>query len=233
MTEVANIILLFAGLIPVIVSAIKVEKYYTSFHTGLWNMYGTILTILGFITSENTDYSLIVFGIIIIIFIGFLILLTFIADYADIIRFIGKSSITASSTIFFILLYCTQNWCLSLSFGISTIIAVYLGFNYYFVKKSNIYKGDSHYKYSFQYAKDKRKAEKNLKSMFILSSIYGIFHILLNLGLIALFPNTFLYPILIFILFIFFTVYFIGYAFLFHERSKKISKYYGSPYSNW
>ncbi|MCF2140410.1 MAG: hypothetical protein K9W44_10200 [Candidatus Lokiarchaeota archaeon] len=60
MTDYANIALVIAGLVPITISATKVEKYYTEF-------YGYTLIILGFILDEQIYIELMIIAIFFII----------------------------------------------------------------------------------------------------------------------------------------------------------------------
>ena len=67
------------GLIPSYVSIFVVEKYYTSFWTGFWNLYGLVVTSVG-LGIDGYDFwwlvgSFTFFGIIFIILFGILFLI--------------------------------------------------------------------------------------------------------------------------------------------------------------
>ena len=76
------------GLVPSYVSVFVVEKYYTSFWTGFWNLYGLIVTSVG-LGIDGYDFWWIVglfttFGFIFLVLLVLLILLEL--DERDITR---------------------------------------------------------------------------------------------------------------------------------------------------
>lgn len=62
MENIAELILYFAGLIPVAVSSFNVEKHYVDYYVSLWNFYGTILVILSYIIRESVSVGTILIG---------------------------------------------------------------------------------------------------------------------------------------------------------------------------
>ncbi len=114
------------GFLPLIASVIWVEKYYTNYYTALWNLYGSTLTILGFISSDKAESLIINIGIITIIITIILVGISYIENFSNIVRRFGKSTITLSSTIFFSVLYFTNEIEQSISFFIFSILLFYV-----------------------------------------------------------------------------------------------------------
>lgn len=108
MITIANYGLVILGLIPIIVSSIKVEKYYTNYYTGLWNIYGSILVILGFILDENVNYIILILGLFFIIILLGIGLYSKSVNNPGLIRFFGKGTIQISIVVFFLVLFITN-----------------------------------------------------------------------------------------------------------------------------
>jgi len=86
-------------LIPTVVIAIFVEKYYTAFWTGFWNLFALGVTGISLLISPplhvplyDSFWSFLPWGLVIVGF--FMIVISFF--FAPIARFVGSSHITAS-----------------------------------------------------------------------------------------------------------------------------------------
>ena len=114
------------GLIPIVISAVKVEKYYTSFYIGLWNLYGTIMVILGYIIDFDVSIGLIVFGVISIIVIIVVILISYLNNFPKLIRYAGKSIFSVTLAVFYSALFFCQEYVITTSFAIFTLVLFFL-----------------------------------------------------------------------------------------------------------
>lgn len=126
MADIANYGLIIAGLIPVIVSAIKVEKYYTNYYTGLWNIYGSILIILGFILDENVDQGFLGFGIFSIVLLSLVGFLSSRFNHPEFIRWVGQSTVQCSLDVFFIALFFSHKLYLAICLMIFSLLILYV-----------------------------------------------------------------------------------------------------------
>ena len=189
MLEPANLCLIILGLIPIIISALLVEKYYTSYWIAFWNLYGSTLTILGFITSEGAASTLIIAGWIAIVIIIVLILISYEKEVPKIIRLAGKSVITTSVTVFFATLYFTNVIWLSVSFGIFFLFFLII---------------------SFMIVKEKRFRYPEFLKFQICLIILFILNLAINIPLIIYFAIDQGYALLVFSLIIGFSSFYIG-----------------------
>lgn len=87
--------LFFFGLVPMYVNVFVVEKYYTNFWTGFWNIFGLFETTVGL--SIDTGNPLLVggTGLILLIIIGIIGLILF-ENESELARKAGASWLTSS-----------------------------------------------------------------------------------------------------------------------------------------
>jgi hypothetical protein len=96
MSVSAGDVLLFVfGLVPQYVSVIAVEKHFTNFWTGFWNIYGLIEVVVSLtITSDNP--ILILSGVLTIAILTLVLLISLQPGFASIARSFGASLATTS-----------------------------------------------------------------------------------------------------------------------------------------
>ena len=89
-------ILLFAfGLIPQYVSVFVVEKYYTNFWTGFWNLFGLVEVLIALVLSTESP-KMVPYGAVILVGIMTFLYLTLLEGYQNIARRFGASLATTS-----------------------------------------------------------------------------------------------------------------------------------------
>ncbi|MHA1673807.1 MAG: hypothetical protein ACTSYI_09260 [Promethearchaeota archaeon] len=122
MTDYANMALIFAGLFPLIYSAVKVEKYYTEYYKGLENIFGSTLVILGFILDTDVSWTMQLIGWITILVFWVIFAYSRIKDNPDLIRSLGWSSVQFSIDLFFIVFYFLEKIEFALTFSLFSLI---------------------------------------------------------------------------------------------------------------
>ena len=90
-----SLIIFTLGLIPVYVGAIVVEKYYTAFWTGFWNIYGLIVVTMAAIIGARS-LSDIIIGVAIILCLIIILYHAIEMEESDVVRSIGSSIISSS-----------------------------------------------------------------------------------------------------------------------------------------
>jgi len=126
MFDAANFALLLTGLVPVVVSAVKVEKYYTGYYIGLWNFFGTVLVILGCILDESVDPIVMGWGIFIIVVLTIIALCSKYFQNPHLIRLFGRSTVQCSIVIFFITLNFSNHLYLAIEMSLFTFLLLYI-----------------------------------------------------------------------------------------------------------
>jgi len=180
----------------------KFDTYFTNFWTGFWNLWGLLLVILGYLFDESAQLQFLAWGWIAVGAIIFLLLVSFFVnkDNSNYIRIIGKSIVAIPVTVFFSLLFFSNE---PISSG---VIAVFYFIS--FVVISQIVNSrmkdarDNARTYSFgNYRHNYRSHRRFLLFMSVLNPIinllviYSTFTINLNLlasGLFILFLEMFL-----------------------------------------
>jgi len=94
MGGVDSFLVFILGLIPLYVNMIVVEKYYTAFWTGFWNIYSIIVTCLASLAESPSPSTTIFLSIL--IFLLFIVVYTGLEHDPDIIRVFGSSMVTSS-----------------------------------------------------------------------------------------------------------------------------------------
>ncbi len=95
MSGVPPNIVAFLGLVPLYINAFAVEKHYVRFWTAFWNLYGVLITLIGFSYAAISLESAIVpvFGILIVLTILYLGLAK---GQSNIVRISGSSGTTVA-----------------------------------------------------------------------------------------------------------------------------------------
>lgn len=126
MTVTAGDALLFVfGLIPQYVSVILVEKHYTNFWTGFWNIYGLIQVVASLVLSTG-DVTLVVLGILVILILLLVLWLSTQPDLAGIARSFGASLTTTSVSWGMLSWFLSANFYVGVLVGLLHAIGLYL-----------------------------------------------------------------------------------------------------------
>nr|MDO8099998.1 hypothetical protein [Candidatus Njordarchaeota archaeon] len=88
--------LFLLGLFPSYVSIFIVEKYYTAFWTGFWNIYGLLITSVGLALDNYNAWTVLVLFIVIVIVVILVYILIFAPSEAYLIRRFGASWVATS-----------------------------------------------------------------------------------------------------------------------------------------
>jgi len=184
MPTLANLSLVLMGLLPVIISMVKVEKYFTSFYTGLWNLYGTILVIIGYITDFDVPTHIFIFGVLSILFIIFIIIFSYDKNRPDLIRYIGKSCFTVTYTIFFTILFFCQEIIFSISISVFTAILMILISKLIEMRNYEMYISKKYLREGYLPPKNSlykiTKSQENYYYLRIILFAYPFFNLILN-----------------------------------------------------
>lgn len=95
----AGFALLIFGLFPMYVSIFAVEKYYTNFWTGFWNIYGLAAVLFGVAIDATDPSSVFLAGALGSLIVLLLYLVMFSNEYSQFVRQFGASLLTSSLAI--------------------------------------------------------------------------------------------------------------------------------------
>lgn len=97
-----DILIVAMGFIPMLVSAIRVEKYYTQFWDGFWNIYGLILVCIGLIMGEGDPFSVVILTAVVVC-LALFTYYVFAEQRPDLMRSFGSSRVVLPASVVVVL----------------------------------------------------------------------------------------------------------------------------------
>jgi len=126
MTASAGDVLLFVfGLVPQYVSVLMVERHYTNFWTGFWNIYGLIQVVAALVVSSS-DPALMGLGALAIIILLLVLWLSTRPGLSGVARSFGASLTTTSLSWGMFAWFLSTNFYVGMVFGVIHSFVLYI-----------------------------------------------------------------------------------------------------------